>query len=365
LHRIRALIVLSIAVLAAGVLAACGGGGSGDEDPQEVLDATFTNEEKVTSGVFDVSVDLSAEGGSDSGTFEASLGGPFQGGDGGVPKFDVDAEVNLDSSSQDFSGNAGLTSTGDKAFVSFQDTDYEVPQEAFTQFAQTFTQLQDQSEQQSAGSTSLLSSIGINPTNWLTDLSNEGDEDVEGTETIHISGQADVPKLIEDIKTIAQKAPQAAGQQVTPAQVAQLDQLTGIIESADFDIFTGKDDNLLRKLEASLELNPPDSSGSADKVTVDFSVTLSDLNEPQTIAGPASAKPLTDLLSQFGVDPSQLGQLGSAVQGAAGGGGGAAAPQAGGSPAGPSNDSTQAYLDCLATAKGAAAVQQCASLLQQ
>ena len=35
----------------------------------------------------------------------------------------------LESAAQDFSGSAGLTSTGDPAFVNFQDTDYEVPQQ--------------------------------------------------------------------------------------------------------------------------------------------------------------------------------------------------------------------------------------------
>jgi hypothetical protein len=366
LHRIRALIVLSIAVIAAVAISACGGGG-GDEDPQEVLDATFSNDEKINSGVFDVSVDVSAEGGENAGSFDASLGGPFQGADGGFPSFDIDAEINLDSDAQDFSGSAGLTSTGDSAFLNFQDTDYEVPQQAFDQFAATFTQLQDQTEQQ-GGDGNFLSSLGVNPTNWLTDLSNEGDEDVEGTETIHISGEADVPKLVEDFKKIAENAPQAA-QQVTPAQLGQLDQLTGIIESADFDIFTGADDDLLRKLEANLELNPPDAEGSPDSVSVNFSVTLSGLNEPQEIAAPASAQPLGDLLQQFGVDESALGQLGGAIQGGSGGGGGGAGggglPQAGGNPDAPSGNASQAYLDCLAAAEGAAAVQQCAALLEQ
>ena len=351
LTRFRALLVLALALAAAFTIAACGGDDGGDEDPQEVLEATFDNEDPIDSGVFDVSFELAAEGGDDEGTFKASLGGPFEGDqEGAVPKFDVTADAELDSSSQDFSGSAGIISTGDKAFVNFQDTDYEVPADLFQQFQSSFEQAA-QGEQQNEGG-NFLSSIGINPSEWLTDLSNEGNEDVEGTETIHISGQADVPKLVEDIRTIAERVPQAA-EQVTPAQLSQLDQLTDIIQSADFDVYTGADDDILRKLEADIEVDPPDTDGAPDSVSVGFSVTLSEVNEPQEISGPTDAQPLGDLLQQFGIDPSQLGQLGAA----AGGGGGSGA-------SGTTDPATQAYLDCLAEAQGQDALDQCAALIQ-
>jgi hypothetical protein len=347
LTRFRTAVAILLALFAATALGACGDDG-GDEDPQEVLDATFNNDQTVESGVLDISFDLTAEGGDDPGTLEASIGGPFQGGGGGVPQFDMEAEASLESESQDFSGGAGLVSTGDSAFVNFQDTDYEVPAEAFSQFRTAFEQAQAQGQQEGEN---LLSSLGINPSNWLTDLSNEGDEEVEGTETIHISGQADTPKLIEDLKRITENVPQAA-QQVSPAQLDQLDELTDIVETADFDIYTGADDDILRKLEANVELAPPGDEGSPESVTLAFSVTMSEVNEAQSISGPTDAQPLETLLRQFGVDPSQLGQLGAA----AGGSGGST---------GPSSAATQAYLDCLGTAQGAAALQECEALLEQ
>lgn len=365
MSRLRNLTVVVIALIAALLLTACGDSG-GDEDPAEVLQATFSNQEAVNSGTFDVSVELTSEGGEDAGTFKASLGGPFQGAEGEFPSFDIDAEAELESAAQDFSGSAGLISTGDAAYVNFQDTEYEVPQQAFDQFASTFNRLQAQTEKQASGQNgNFLASIGIDPTNWLTDLSNDGTEDVEGTETIHISGEADTPKLIEDIKKIAENAPQAA-QQLTPQQLGEFDQLTGIIESAELDVFTGKDDDILRKLEADLKLNPPSADGAPSEVTLKFTITLGELNEPQEISAPADAVPLQGLLDQLGVDAGSLGQLGGALggtgasQGAAGGG----APPAADTQPAPSNDPTQAYLECLQTASGEAALQQCAELLQ-
>lgn len=364
--RVRTLAALILALTAALAIAACGGDdGGGDEDPDEVLEATFSNQEAVTSGVFDVSVELSATGGEDDGSLKASIGGPFQGADGNFPSFDIDAEADLDSETQDFSGTAGLTSTGDSAFVNFQDTDYEVPAEVFQQFATSFTQLQAQTDAQAEeqGSANFLSSIGIDPTNWLTDVSNEGTEDVEGDETIHISGQADVPKLVEDIQAIAENAPEAA-QQVSPADLSQLDQLADIIDTADFDIYTGADDDILRKFEADVTLKPPaGDEGSPDTVDFKFSIGFSDVNEPQEIAAPADPQPLQGLLDSLGVDPSALGGIGSALGAGAGIGSTGTTPPAA-APADPGNSASQAYLECLSTAQGQAALDQCAALLQ-
>ena len=343
---LRTAIAVLLALFAATILVACGGDDGGEEDPQEVLDATFDSDQAVDSGVLDISFDVTAEGGDDPGSLEASVSGPFQGGGDGVPQFDMEAEASLDSESQDFSGSAGLLSTGDSAFVNFQGTDYEVPAEAFSQFRTAFEQAQSQGRK--GENQDLLGALGIDPSGWLTDLSNEGGEDVEGTETIHVSGQADVPKLIEDLRTITESVPQAA-QQVSPAQLDQLDQLTDIVTSADFDVYTGADDDILRKLEASMELEPPESGGSPDSVTVDFTVTLAELNQAQTITGPTDSQPLETLLQQFGVDPSRLGQLGAAAGGASE----------------PGSAATQAYLDCLGTAQGADALQRCEALLEQ
>jgi hypothetical protein len=354
LHRIRALIMLAVALGAALALAACGGGGN-DEDPQELLDQTFSNDESISSGVFQLDINLDASGGDQSGTLEAKLGGPFQSQEGKVPQFDVDADLNAEGAQGNISFTGGLISTGDKAYVNFQDTNYEVPQELFDQFATSYVQLQSQN-QSDQGNGNLLSSLGIDPSNWLTDLSNEGTEDVEGTETIHISGQADTPKLVEDLKAIAQNAGSAAPQ----VDTKQLDELTSIVESADFDIFTGTDDKLLRKFEANIELAPQaDTPGAPSSVTADLAITLSDVNQAQTISAPSSAEPLAGLLEQLGVDP---GQLGGALRGGLGNGG--APPQTGGATTPPSGGASQAYLQCLSQAVGQEAVQQCAELLQ-
>jgi hypothetical protein len=349
LTRTRLLIPL-FALLAALFLAACGddgGGGDNGEDPQEVLSRTFNNAQEVDSGTFDVSIKLNAEG-DQGGDVETSIGGAFQSKDGEVPAFDVDGELKADTPIQDFDFSGGLISTGQSAFVSYQDKNYQVPQEAFDTFAQRFIQLQQKSaDQKDQGN--FLKSLGIDPTNWATNLENEGTDDVEGDETIHISGDADVPKLVEDLKTLAEKSP-------TPTQIdpSQLDALTDAVQKASFDVYSGTDDDILRRIDASLEIEAPEGTpGASGKVTVDFSLSLGAINEPQTIESPEGAEPLQNLLQQFGLDESS-------IEDALGGSG---LPQAGGAPAAPDAGSTDAYLQCLQNAQGAAETQACAELL--
>jgi hypothetical protein len=353
LHRTR-LLALLIAALVALSVAACGGddeGGDNGEDPQAVLERTFNNETDVQSGTFEVSIDLNAEG-DQGGDVKTSLGGPFQSKEGDIPLFDIEGSVEAEAAGEEIDFAGGLISTGQAAYVSYQDKAYQVPQEGFDTFAQRFLQLQQQNEQQTGGDTgNFLKSLGIDPTAWLSGLENEGTEDVEGAETIHVSGEADVPKLVDDLQKLSENAGPAA-EQVDPAQLSQLE---GIVEEARFDVFSGTDDDILRRIEASLVLEPPPGTpGATGTVTVDFSLTLGEINEPQTIEAPDAAEPLDALLQELGAGSAVLeGILGGA----------SSLPQAGGEPTAPGGDATDAYLECLQTAQGAAATQACAELL--
>ena len=88
-------------------------------------------------------------------------------------------------------------------------------------------------------------------------------------------------------------------------------------------------------------------------VKVDFSVTVSDVNQPQTITAPSGAKPISGLLSQLGV--SGLGPLGSLGGGASDSGGGGSGVGGGGGP-------SQAYLKCVQQASPSQ-IGKCASKL--
>jgi hypothetical protein len=357
LTRIRSLIAIAVALACGLLVAACGGGGN-NEDPQQVLHQTFSNPTPIHSGTFDLDLRIDSSGGTNSGKFEAKLGGKFQSrGPGQFPLFDFDISLHGEGGTQSFTGSGGLTSTGNAAFVKFQGTEYAVPQSLYQEFVTTYAQLQNQSKSQSSQGAGLLQALGIDVSKWLTDLKNEGTEDVEGTNTIHISGKANVPQLVDDLKKIAQRAGSAAGN-VNPAE---FDVLKSTIQSGDVDINSGVDDKLLRRLQLDFDLKPPAGTpGAPDSVSVFLQLNLADVNKPETIAAPANAQPLKNLLDRYGIN---LGNLGNTLRGGVGSSG--ALPESGGSTTAPSASATQRYQQCLQQATGVQALQQCAAILGQ
>ena len=344
--RARAAIFALVLVLPAAV-AGCGGDGGGDsEDPSEVLRQTFDNPKGISSGQLGISLDGSAEG-TQSGNLTAAIEGPFQSDEGNstaFPQLDLNATINT-SGPFDFEG--GLIATKDNAYVEYQGQAYEVGSSYFRRFTRAYAQSvrQAQAQQGNQGDSSIFERLGIDPQTWLTNLSNEGDEEVEGTETIHIHGDADVDQIVSDLGRILQRAPGGAAQAVDPAQ---LEQVKSAIEDASLDVYSGKDDRILRKLSLSLSIVPPEGPGDSGvtRVNFDLSVTVSDLNKPQTISAPSNAKPLSGLLGQLG--DGALGTLGPSGGGGDLGGGGGPAPD---------------YLKCIEDAQTPDEVNECASQL--
>ena len=78
----------------------------------------------------------------------------------------------------------GFLSTGDRAFVKFEDVYYEQPA------AQV--RAANAAIRKAGGRGSSLRSLGLNPRSWLSEASEEGDERVAGVETSHVSGRLDV-----------------------------------------------------------------------------------------------------------------------------------------------------------------------------
>ena len=317
--RFKLLAFAILCLVASGLLVAgCGGG---DEDPEDVLTATFSGDHQVNSGTLDMTISGSVEG-STGGSVDASVSGPFQAEEGQFPQFDLTASVTGEGAGQSVDFDGGLTSTGDKLYVTYQDTAYEVPDDVFKQIEENYqtnaTQNQDeggsfqqrcqQAAQQGGFDPSLCD---VDPLSLVTNLSNEGDEDVEGTETVHVSGDVNVA----EIGNLASEAIAASpsGQFLPQDQLDQLtQQVEDAVDEASFDVYSGKDDDILRRLDLSVAVTAPEAAALVTPVSgadVDFSVSLGAVNEPQTIEAPSGAKPLDELLDAVRYLLGALGAL--------------------------------------------------------
>jgi hypothetical protein len=371
LTRLRLLFSISILALIATGLVACGSsGGGGGEDPNKVLDQTFSGDHaKVKSGDIDIKFNVDVSG-KQATSVNAELSGPYENqGNKKVPKLDWKISADASGSGQNFNFDGGLISTGDAAYVNYKGSDYQVTPALFDKFKQQLEQSAGQSSQTPQSGKQLLQLLGVKDAkDLLTNLSNDGTADVDGTQTNHISGDVNVNKLIDSVKNLASGASALGALGGSSSQIpsgAQLDQIKSAIKTAHFDLYSGQDDNILRRLTLDIGVEPPSSSG-VDKLDLNFDITLGKVNEPQTISAPSNAKPLADLFKQLGVNPSQLGSLGALGLGASGGGS-ATAP---GSPSvqipgggGASSAQTQKYLDCISKGSSAADLQACNSLL--
>jgi hypothetical protein len=371
LTRIRtALVVCALALPIPAAIAGCGGDdSSSSEDPQTVLDETFNNDTKVTSGDLQLNASLSAEG-DQGGQLDVSLGGPFQGdpnNENSIPQLDWDASLTGQGAGQSIDFSGGLVVTGDNAYVEYKDQAYEVGAKAFSSLSQqleaqasnTDTSTGGFKEQcetalQQAGATD-TSGCDVDLESWLTNLSNEGNEDVGGAETVHIHGDADVNAILTDIGNLAAAVPNASAQGFDPSQLGTF---SDAVTDASLDVYSGVDDHILRKLDANLTIDPSAIAGGAvipvSNIQISFSVEIDGVNEDQTITAPSGAKPIDSLLGDLGVSPGALGGLG--------GGGLPGLGDSGSGGSGGSGDSA-AYLDCIQQATSPSEINDCASQL--
>jgi hypothetical protein len=357
--RPRTLLLLLAALLTL-VIAGCGGGddssgGGGqkadeDQSVDSLLKQTFTGKKKVDSGKLDLKMNIDVKGSSSSqiqGPISLTLSGPFQSqGAGKLPKFDMDAA--FEGGGQNF--KAGLASTGTKAFVNFQGTEYAVSDEVFQEFKKGYEQAQSQNKSQGNES---LATLGIDPSKWLTNAKNEGEASVGGTDTIKITGDVDVDKLLDDVNTALEKVRSLGvqGSNNLPEKLtdAQKKQAADAIKNLNVEIYTGKDDSTLRRMVVNMDIDDGQDSGS-----LKFDVSLLDLNEDQSISEPSNAKPFDQLLSQLG--GLGLGGVGSSGSGSSGSGSSGSG--------GASADDLKKYSDCVqAAGSDVQKAQKCAKLL--
>jgi hypothetical protein len=378
LTRIRTLLAIcAVALPVPAAIAGCGDDddNSSDADPQQVLDATFNNENRISSANVDLDLSVSAEG-DEGGSFEASLGGPFQGDPDDpttIPQLDwtLTASGDIGGQSVDFEGGAVVTP--DNAYVEYGGTAYEVGSENFQAakqqleasappekdadvgFSEAFQRGCEQSVRQQGGDPS---SCDFDVSAWLTNQTTEGTEDVEGTETNHITGDLNVEQVLTDFGGIASGFPQA---QAAPFDFNNLGQLSEAVEDASFDVYSSVDDNTLRKLEFNLAIDPSAISAGTevpvDSVNLGFALTLGEVNEEQTIEAPSDAQPIEELANQLNLGGLVVPGLGTPDVGDLGGGGGGGGGGAG-------SDAAQAYLDCISQAQTAEDQAACASELQ-
>jgi hypothetical protein len=367
------------------LLAGCGGGGDG-EDVGELLDTAFSN--SITSADIKLDAELEVRGSKsfkDPVRIQAS--GPFRSNPGKLPAADLTLKIGTDGDGQVI--ETGFLSTGDRAFVKFQDVYYEQPA---ADVARPNRQLAKPARGKKRSS---LAALGLDPRGWLAEAKDEGEERVAGVQTRHISGTLEVTQVLRDLNRFVRRSSSAlsgttgAPQPLTPKEIADV---AAVVRDPTFDVYIGVDDDIIRRISGRIELNVPEdqqaSVGGIEGGTLQFSIEFRDVNGDQEIEAPARARPLSELTRSLGGAGALGDALGSATGGADEGtdttpdettvpttpttpatptpqvpNGSGTAGQGGGEP---DAEDFKAYAECLdkAAPEDTAALQRCAELLQ-
>jgi hypothetical protein len=341
-------------------LAACGGDdgndGGGDQDAEALLDKAFS--EPVASADVDIDLQLDVEGvdGMED-PLRIRATGPYVRSEKSLPKLDLDVALEAQGAGQAI--QSGILSTGDRVFLKFGGAFYEQPAE---QVARTNRRLARES-----GDGGSFSDLGLDARKWIDDAQLEGEEQIGGVTTEHVSGTLDVEAALTDINGLVKQSAGAlgeAGDAARPLRAKEIDRLAKSVSDPTFDVYIGKDDDIVRRVSLRIDVDVPEGQradvGGVTGAAIRFSAQLGDVGGDQQVEAPRSARPLSDLTSQ-------LGNLGAIAGGLTGGGDSTTttpAPEAGGGDA-PALDDFERYANCLDAAdpNDAAAIADCRALL--
>jgi hypothetical protein len=373
LSRARILSVFIALIALSAVLAACGGGGS--DDPQTVVEeATLKG---VESGKVNLAVEVNVQG-EKGGKVDVSLSGPFQSeSEAEYPELDLAFSAKGSLGGKDLNREGGLTLLDNKAYVAYEGTEYEVDSTTFN-FVKSMLKQQSGKQGKSSEITACQDAVSeLELSDFVENLKSDGSAEVGGTSTTKVSGDLDATSAVDAFSTLIEDP--ACSEQLSAAgplpSAAELDKAKGTVQSslksAHVDLYVG-DDHIVRRITAQATIEPPKSSKSgAKRVELDLDLTLTGVNEEQTISAPANAKPLSNLFLKLGINPIEL--LGAFQNGGSEGLGGLleglgeAGGSGGGGSGGSGNSSgggQHSYYECLGEAHTPVDIQNCTGQLQ-
>jgi hypothetical protein len=358
LSRFRIFALFATFLAAAAVLAACGGSGSSD-DPQTVL------EEATFKGIESGDLDLSAHAKGSEGSVQIDLSGPFRATGGeNLPELALSSKVDGTAFEREVHFQGGVVLFPDRAYVEYEGTNYEVDPTTYGFLKSSLEQAEQQGSKKNAGNLNACreAAAGLDLSDFVKHLKNEGSADVDGTSTTKLSGELDVSSSLDAlIKLTESPACEAQLRAAGPLSYERLkvakEEVAEAVKKAHADVYVGEDDHIVRKVVGELAISPSKRSGTSFELEFEFSI--SGVNEEQEIAAPSGAKALEQLFLKLHINPLELLEPGGkgigrlieiiGTRSLAGGGSSDRASQ-------------KAFLECLQNAKTPVDLQNCASL---
>ena len=263
-----------LAVLA---LAACGGGG---ESATDVLGETADNLGEIRSGDLTLELLFSTNQGQQQGF---TLKGPFSLEGERLPV----AELAYTQVAGDQQAQLTFLSTGEEAFVEVNDVAYELPGDVEREIEQATAELEtDGLDEQ------------IELGDWIENPKRSEGGNVGGAETDKIVADLNVVNVVNGLMEIAAAFNGSKARPEIEGQSAE--QVQNSVENARIEVYTGKNDRLLRRLLLSIAFSP-DAPADVKRVLgvdVRFEFGVADPNKDVEVSAPAKPRPYSELVGE-------------------------------------------------------------------
>src|SRR5690349_15590062 len=205
-----------------------GGSSSGGSSAQETLSRAFSAAPQRNGGRIEGSMTVSVAGPEAA---AAGLSQPFKvsldrvaspARAGQAPAFDIGVQTTAGGQSH----IVRVISTGKRGFVDMDGRAYELPKAQMQRFS---------SPQGSTGGAAAVSALGLHPGTWVKNVTDAGTASVGAEETDHVTADVDVPTMMNDLMTAAQRTGQS---QQIPDEARNA--IRQSVKSAKLEVFVSK-----------------------------------------------------------------------------------------------------------------------------
>ena len=250
-----------------GVTLAAAGCGGDEPAPEETVSGP-SGAGGAASGMIELHLETTITSGGSRFSEAYAVDGPFELSHGEAPRFDLRLTVDASDAPAE---SVGLASSGDSGYLELPVGSYQIEPQLFDRLAQPFEAGRDPFGQ-------------LAPSEWFAGAAHEESEELDGVDTAHRSGAANLRALLADLRRLT-------GMLGLPPPPL----LGGPRESGTLDVFTGADDDVLRRLAVMIPRAGELEDGQAYEQEIKASLTLSEVDEAQEIEPPMDAPPVSDL----------------------------------------------------------------------
>lgn len=267
---------------------------TGTPSSADLMEQATSSFADVQKGVFDFQISITPEGGTTTQPSTIKLSGPFEILPGKkLPLAKISYTIGSGGRSQVIE----LLTTGDKAFTIVQGQAYELPAKATRDLEKATKELSGANEKSGGG----LSGLKLNFSKWLRNPRVAAGEEIDGTPTWRTRAGVDVVTALKDLTSSAQALGGVTGTDVPKLTDADLNELRRGIKNAEIEVFVGRYDRIVRKIDLSMDFSTPSElTAAAGGVTggrLNLLIGIAKPNKPVGVKPPADPLPYKALES--------------------------------------------------------------------